>query len=1245
MQSIVERLRLELEEAERQLWMKAAEEGVIHYEGVGMVSQPGVFIPEETKYSHTPYGMVQSLPPVQMPIPQQLTDEAVGVTKSQSRRLRRKRLKNKITHLLDMGYVKDQTTQGYKLVPVNSPTACNIMEAIAECQSHAVKEEATTPRKDVKRQPRWSSAPASLKYSEGKRVGREQRQQEIPLNSSVAETESSNHVLALKQELQRVAERKRMPDLESTISQFLIEMKQTAARIEAEHKTTTARLKKELTAALLTCKPVVTKQTSEVIKVTKPIPKPVPKIVKVTPAVKPLPKKAESKPVEQPRKQPSTKTDNKVTKTLPTKITAIPEKKKDLKTETAKVAEPKKSIPKKTVAAKVVKVEEIKPAVVLKEKPAPTKAVDVKKAPLPKKIAVPLQQLSEAPCSPPTVRPPTVEVKKEVKLPNEIIAKKETIVELSPCTSHCQVKALSHSGISDILSGDTAANLVRNLAIVAHVDAGKTTLCDVLLEKAMLIGKGATCAMDSSEDEKNRGITIKSAAVTLGYEFNDQQVVVNLIDCPGHVDFSSEVTTSLRVSDGALIVLDCIEGVQVQTEAVIRAVIREKVKPCAVLNKLDRMFCQLHLDSDAIYQRLYESISTLGGLFLSDDEDIPSYRTPPSPINCDTCFTAGLQGWGFSIQAFATLILKRHSRKTGNDEHITQKAIDNLSTKLWSPDWLIDTATMKFTKKKSDTTKRSFSYFILDKIYAILNAQNDEQKQTAIAYYWPDKVTVALKESSFNGIMRILLPAANALIDVANRAAPSPKTAQVYRASVLADVSETELYNSIRDCDPSGPLVMYVSKMIPIQKTWNFFGLARVFSGSVKAGLDVVVSSLDGDLDRDDKKHKKNRKSKIQGLMMMRGPKQDRLASNCSAGSLLGLNGIDSDAAKTCTITTGQSLNLNPLHHDLTPVVSTSVTAKPEKGTSVTAGSAKTSVVRAVKWLNTCDPLVKCQFTKDEVILVGAGELHLEVCQKQIQDRVGSSVRIEFSQPSVPYKETIIGNSEITCLAKSPNKLNRLYCTVEPFDVDNIKEEKSVLYFNPVEAGDNILCNNSYGVTGLHDVLHHLIEGFKQIMNCGVLCGEKVSGVRVNIEDAMIHTDSAHRGPAEITPTMRKAVSAAMLSSGITLLEPVFTAKFNTSVEHAGSVRSIIPRRRGLIFEECHTSTSVLLTGNLPVRSSFGLTQELRAVSSGRTSMQCHFSHFNTIPDALIEDAISETRSRKGLPKEVSVLKDFLDKL
>ncbi len=158
---------------------------------------------------------------------------------------------------------------------------------------------------------------------------------------------------------------------------------------------------------------------------------------------------------------------------------------------------------------------------------------------------------------------------------------------------------------------------VRNIGIAAHIDHGKTTLSDNLIYGAGLMSgelAGQELVMDTMEEEQERGITIESANISMVYEFDDDEYLINLIDTPGHVDFGGEVTRAMRAVDGCVIVVGAVEGIMPQTETVVRQALKEKVKPILYINKVDRLITELQVDEEELQKRLIDTIKEVNQL-------------------------------------------------------------------------------------------------------------------------------------------------------------------------------------------------------------------------------------------------------------------------------------------------------------------------------------------------------------------------------------------------------------------------------------------------------------------------------------------------------------------------------------------------------------------------------------------------------------------------------------------------------
>jgi len=160
-------------------------------------------------------------------------------------------------------------------------------------------------------------------------------------------------------------------------------------------------------------------------------------------------------------------------------------------------------------------------------------------------------------------------------------------------------------------------NNIRNFGVIAHVDHGKTTMSDSLLANSGIIAPssaGKALALDSMKQEQERGITIVQANITLHFSQGDQEYVINMIDTPGHIDFSGRVIRSLRAIDGALVVCDAVEGIMSQTETVTRMALDERVKPVLFINKIDRLIKELRLTPEQMQDNLAKVVSNFNDL-------------------------------------------------------------------------------------------------------------------------------------------------------------------------------------------------------------------------------------------------------------------------------------------------------------------------------------------------------------------------------------------------------------------------------------------------------------------------------------------------------------------------------------------------------------------------------------------------------------------------------------------------------
>jgi elongation factor 2 len=205
---------------------------------------------------------------------------------------------------------------------------------------------------------------------------------------------------------------------------------------------------------------------------------------------------------------------------------------------------------------------------------------------------------------------------------------------------------------TEILKLMSKKEAIRNLGIIAHIDHGKTTLTDSLLAGTGLLSQkvaGSARVLDYLEEEQKRGITLKTANISLLYKTAERSFIVNLVDTPGHVDFTGKVTRALRSIDGAVVVVDAVEEIMAQTEIVIRQALEERVRPVLFINKVDRLITELKLNVEQIQKKFTRIIGNFNDLIEIYGEAPFKNKWKINSAAGSVAFGSALHRWGFTL--------------------------------------------------------------------------------------------------------------------------------------------------------------------------------------------------------------------------------------------------------------------------------------------------------------------------------------------------------------------------------------------------------------------------------------------------------------------------------------------------------------------------------------------------------------------------------------------------------------------
>jgi len=689
--------------------------------------------------------------------------------------------------------------------------------------------------------------------------------------------------------------------------------------------------------------------------------------------------------------------------------------------------------------------------------------------------------------------------------------------------------------------------VIRNIGIIAHIDHGKTTLADSLLAGAGLLSPemaGTARVLDFLEEEQKRKITIKTANITLLVSTVGNPYIINLIDTPGHVDFTGKVTRALRIIDGAVVVVDSVEEIMAQTENVTRQALEERVRPVLFINKVDRLITELQLNEQQIQEKLDHIITKFNDLIELYAEESFKNQWKVNALSGNVAFGAALHGWGFTLNM---------AKQNG----------------------------VKFSDIISAYSK------------------GEEKK---------------IKEA---------LPVSDAIFEMAIKKVPNPKEAQKYRIAKIWDGNvNSPIGQALIQCSDEGPTVFCVTNVYS-DTNGGTIAIGRLFSGKIqKADRLHLVDALAETI--------------VNRVSVDMGSFREEVNS-IPTGNLASLTLTGDVKAGETLVDLQHKAGMVPFEaitYVSEPVVTMAIEPKNPQDIPV--------LLEELEKLATEDPNLKVTTDKEtgEYLLSGMGELHLEVAINQLKS--SSSLDVKVSSPRVVYMETIEKRG-IVAFAKSPNKMNGFWVTVEPQPEEQAKQaiDKDSTNILSADAQRNVLLDCSGKTEQIpEELLESIIAGFEFACKAGPLCGEPVQFLRVNLLDLQL------KGEFSSTEVMRgigKAIFGSFLTAKPVLVEPVYKIVITVASELTSESTRILSSRRGKVTSFEQKGQLTLITGYIPVSETFGFSKELRSATSGRAFWQMFFDHWKKMPQRLSLQVISELRKRKGLAAEVPKPDKFLE--
>jgi len=478
-------------------------------------------------------------------------------------------------------------------------------------------------------------------------------------------------------------------------------------------------------------------------------------------------------------------------------------------------------------------------------------------------------------------------------------------------------------------------------------------------------------------------------------------------------------------------------------------------------------------------------------------------------------------------------------------------------------------------------------------------------------------------------------PLYEVILDMAVKHLPNPIEAQSYRIpKIWKGDLESEFGKSLMKCDKKGEVAFVITRIVIDPRSGKEISAGRLYSGTIRNGMDVYANNA-------------KQPGKIQQVLVYNGIKPEQMDA-IPAGNVLAVSGLNLDVGET--ITENEQTSFEEIRHIFQPVITKSIEVKK------TADLPK--LIEILRKVSKEDPSIKVSINEEtgESLISGMGELHLEIIENRIKTEKGLDVKT--SNPIVVYRESVGKSSGQAFEGRSPNKHNSFFIKVEPLGeelaklIDNgdlpegrmkKKNEAVVSTLSKIGWGSDEIRNvkdiykgsmffdETRGEVHIGEVIEMVLDAFEMVMDQGPLAREPCMRMKVTLEDIKLHEDAIHRGPAQVYPAVREAITEAMRGANATLLEPLQIHVIEVPENFMGAATKLVGGKRGQLLDMTQEMGQAQLKAKIPVAEMIGWSSDLRSATEGRGTSSLLDQQFEKIPASLQEDVIRKIRDRKGL--------------